>query len=52
VLAIEFALTNLFMVISGDLISSQNECSWMLNIIIIGILLTALLFTILIYRAK
>ena len=52
VLAIEFALTVLFMVISGGLISPQYDCSWVFNIIIIGILLTAILFTILIYRAK
>jgi hypothetical protein len=52
VLAIEFALINLFMVISGNLMSPQNEWSWMLNIIIVGIILTALLFMILIYKAK
>lgn len=52
VLAIEFALTVLFMVISGGLMSPQYDCSWVFNIIIIGILLTAILFTILIYRAK
>lgn len=52
VLAIEFALTVLFMVISGGLISPQYDCSWVFNIIIVVILLTAILFTILIYRAK
>ena len=52
VLAIEFALTVLFMVISGGLISPQYDCSWVFNIIIVVILLTAILFTILIHRAK
>ena len=52
VLAIEFALTVLFMVISGGLISPQYDCSWVFNIIIVVILLTAVLFTILIHRAK
>lgn len=52
VLAIEFALTVLFMVISGGLMSPQYDCSWVYNIIMIVILLTALLFTILIYKAK
>ena len=52
VLAIEFALTVLFMVISGGLMSPQYDCSWVFNIIIVVILLTAILFTILIHRAK
>ena len=52
VLAIEFALTVLFMVISGGLMSPQYDCSWVFNIIIIVMLLTALLFTLLIYKAK
>jgi len=52
VLAIEFALTVLFMVISGGLMSPQYDCSWVYNIIIIVMLLTALLFTLLIYKAK
>ena len=51
-LAIEFALTVLFMVISGGLMSPQYDCSWVFNIIIIVMLLTALLFTLLIYKAK
>ena len=51
VLAIEFALMTLFMVISHHLMSSQLE--WILmGIIIIGILLTVLVFMILIYKAK
>ena len=52
VLAIEFALTVLFMVISDCLMSPQYDFSWVFNIIIIVMLLTALLFTILIYKAK
>jgi hypothetical protein len=52
VLAIEFALTVLFMVISGGLMSPQYDCTWMFDIILVVMILTALLFKILIHKAK
>ena len=52
VLAIEFALTVLFMVISGGLMSPQYDCTWVFDIILIVMILTALLFKILIHKAK